>query len=150
MVPQGHCWIEGDNHSASYDSNKFGCIPMGLILGKAKILKSAAEYQWDIVKFAQDTVNSFSLIKTDMPDRRELVKLKQPDQRLLKILIQNNRRNSGSYYYVDYHKRNKPEETRVNADGDVLPDEILKELQKDLDDIDDVLTLHNDDDDDGY
>jgi len=125
---------------------------MGLILGKAKVIKSAAEYQWDIVKFAQDTANSFSLIKTDMPDRRELVKLKQPDQRLLKILIQNNRRNSGSYYYVDYHKRNKPEETRVNAEG-VLPDEILNELQKDLDDIDDVLTLHNDhndDDDDGY
>lgn len=36
LVPQGHCWIEGDNFEKSYDSNAFGCVPLGLILGKVK------------------------------------------------------------------------------------------------------------------
>ncbi|XP_076824460.1 mitochondrial inner membrane protease subunit 2-like isoform X2 [Clavelina lepadiformis] len=35
LVPAGHCWLEGDNHLASDDSNKFGPIPMGLITARA-------------------------------------------------------------------------------------------------------------------
>ena len=34
-VPEGHCWIEGDNHSLSIDSNDFGPVPLGLIQSKA-------------------------------------------------------------------------------------------------------------------
>jgi len=34
-VPEGHCWIEGDNHKLSIDSNDFGPIPLGLIQSKA-------------------------------------------------------------------------------------------------------------------
>jgi signal peptidase I len=37
-VPEGHLWIEGDNYSCSNDSNNFGCVPMGLIMGKAKMI----------------------------------------------------------------------------------------------------------------
>ena len=34
-VPKGHCWIEGDNHRKSIDSNEFGPVPLGLIQSKA-------------------------------------------------------------------------------------------------------------------
>lgn len=34
-VPEGHCWVEGDNWSNSVDSNKYGPIPQGLIFGVA-------------------------------------------------------------------------------------------------------------------
>jgi len=34
-IPQGHCWVEGDNWSNSVDSNKYGPIPQGLIFGVA-------------------------------------------------------------------------------------------------------------------
>lgn len=34
-VPQGHCWVEGDNHKHSIDSNDFGPLSMGLIYAKA-------------------------------------------------------------------------------------------------------------------
>ena len=30
-VPQGQCWIEGDNQANSIDSNSFGPVPLGLI-----------------------------------------------------------------------------------------------------------------------
>ncbi|KAL6146185.1 PREDICTED: mitochondrial inner membrane protease subunit 2 [Fragaria vesca subsp. vesca] len=33
-VPEGHCWVEGDNSSSSMDSRTFGTIPLGLIQGK--------------------------------------------------------------------------------------------------------------------
>lgn len=34
-IPDGFCWVEGDNHSHSMDSNFFGPIPLGLITAKA-------------------------------------------------------------------------------------------------------------------
>ncbi|KAK3102950.1 hypothetical protein FSP39_015223 [Pinctada imbricata] len=34
-IPIGHCWVEGDNRKHSLDSNDFGPIPIGLIVGKA-------------------------------------------------------------------------------------------------------------------
>ncbi|CAH1784816.1 unnamed protein product [Owenia fusiformis] len=34
-VRDGHCWLEGDNHSHSLDSNLFGPISQGLITAKA-------------------------------------------------------------------------------------------------------------------
>jgi len=33
-IPQGYCWVEGDNHDASIDSRVYGPIPMGMLLGK--------------------------------------------------------------------------------------------------------------------
>ncbi|XP_057965155.1 uncharacterized protein LOC131155777 [Malania oleifera] len=33
-IPEGHCWVEGDNSASSMDSRSFGPIPLGLIRGK--------------------------------------------------------------------------------------------------------------------
>eukprot|EP00439_Symbiodinium_sp_Y106_P021432 s1223_g2.t1 len=32
-VPEGHCWVEGDNPKLSVDSRSFGAIPAGLLEG---------------------------------------------------------------------------------------------------------------------
>uniref|UniRef100_A0A1E1WXG7 Mitochondrial inner membrane protease subunit n=1 Tax=Amblyomma aureolatum TaxID=187763 RepID=A0A1E1WXG7_9ACAR len=34
-VPRGHCWLEGDNHAQSFDSNRFGPVAMGLLVARA-------------------------------------------------------------------------------------------------------------------
>lgn len=33
-IPEGHCWVEGDNPASSLDSKSFGPIPLGLIRGR--------------------------------------------------------------------------------------------------------------------
>lgn len=33
-IPEGHCWVEGDNAAMSWDSRSFGPIPLGLIRGR--------------------------------------------------------------------------------------------------------------------
>ncbi|KAJ4721091.1 putative Mitochondrial inner membrane protease subunit [Melia azedarach] len=33
-IPNGHCWVEGDNPSSSMDSRSFGPIPLGLVRGR--------------------------------------------------------------------------------------------------------------------
>ncbi|KZZ92874.1 Peptidase S24/S26A/S26B/S26C [Moelleriella libera RCEF 2490] len=47
QIPEGHCWIVGDNLPASRDSRQFGPLPLALVQGKvvAKILPWA-ERQW--------------------------------------------------------------------------------------------------------
>ncbi|XP_043256626.1 mitochondrial inner membrane protease subunit 2-like [Colletes gigas] len=35
QVPEGHCWVEGDNINRSTDSNIFGPVSIGLITAKA-------------------------------------------------------------------------------------------------------------------
>ncbi|XP_041348075.1 mitochondrial inner membrane protease subunit 2-like isoform X1 [Gigantopelta aegis] len=34
-VPTGHCWVEGDHHEYSMDSNFFGPVALGIISAKA-------------------------------------------------------------------------------------------------------------------
>lgn len=34
QVPQGHCWLVGDNLRASRDSREFGPLPLALVTGK--------------------------------------------------------------------------------------------------------------------
>eukprot|EP00053_Salpingoeca_punica_P002959 m.40408 g.40408 ORF g.40408 m.40408 type:complete len:175 (+) comp11884_c0_seq2:180-704(+) len=34
-VPPGHAWIEGDCRQRSHDSNDYGPVPLGLLLGRA-------------------------------------------------------------------------------------------------------------------
>lgn len=34
-VPEGHCWLQGDNKATSRDSDAFGPVPLALVLGKA-------------------------------------------------------------------------------------------------------------------
>lgn len=33
-VPEGHCWVTGDNLAHSLDSRTYNCMPLGLIKGK--------------------------------------------------------------------------------------------------------------------
>ncbi|XP_066358524.1 uncharacterized protein [Miscanthus floridulus] len=33
-IPEGHCWVEGDNSARSWDSRAFGPIPLGLVQGR--------------------------------------------------------------------------------------------------------------------
>ncbi|KAK9844921.1 hypothetical protein WJX74_008674 [Apatococcus lobatus] len=38
-VPQGHCWVEGDNPACSMDSRTaYGSVPLGLIQGRASCI----------------------------------------------------------------------------------------------------------------
>ncbi|XP_020181861.1 uncharacterized protein [Aegilops tauschii subsp. strangulata] len=34
QIPEGHCWVEGDNGSASWDSRSYGPVPLGLVQGR--------------------------------------------------------------------------------------------------------------------
>ncbi|KAF6157293.1 hypothetical protein GIB67_004231 [Kingdonia uniflora] len=34
-IPEGHCWVEGDNSDCSCDSRSYGAIPLGLLQGRA-------------------------------------------------------------------------------------------------------------------
>lgn len=34
VIPEGHCWVEGDNQAWSLDSRSFGPIPLGLVRGR--------------------------------------------------------------------------------------------------------------------
>ncbi|KAL6902359.1 hypothetical protein ACP4OV_005235 [Aristida adscensionis] len=34
-IPEGHCWVEGDNAARSWDSRAFGPIPLGLVSARA-------------------------------------------------------------------------------------------------------------------
>jgi inner membrane protease subunit 1 len=46
-VPQGHCWIVGDNLVASRDSRYFGPVPLALIRGKViATVRPWSEIKW--------------------------------------------------------------------------------------------------------
>lgn len=47
QVPEGHCWLAGDNLEWSRDSRLFGPLPLGLV--KAKVL--AVVWPWESMKW---------------------------------------------------------------------------------------------------
>jgi len=55
-IPQGHCWVEGENHKVSLDSNRYGPVPIGLIIGKA------SHIVWPLKRWSQ--------LDTDLPIER--------------------------------------------------------------------------------
>lgn len=57
-VPEGHCWVEGDNASNSMDSNLFGPIALALITAKASAIV------WP--------PSRWQAIKSEIPDKRKL------------------------------------------------------------------------------
>ncbi|OQO14521.1 hypothetical protein B0A48_01399 [Cryoendolithus antarcticus] len=44
QVPEGHCWVAGDNQEWSRDSRMFGPLPLGLVKGKVVARKAAGEW----------------------------------------------------------------------------------------------------------
>ncbi|EGW32104.1 uncharacterized protein SPAPADRAFT_139200 [Spathaspora passalidarum NRRL Y-27907] len=48
IVPRSHLWVEGDNLAHSVDSNKFGCISQGLLVGKVIMVV------WPLSRFGCD------------------------------------------------------------------------------------------------
>jgi inner membrane protease subunit 2 len=52
LVPEGHVWVEGDNWRSSHDSNAYGPISRGLIVGKAaclvRPLKEFGSKPWEL------------------------------------------------------------------------------------------------------
>lgn len=55
-VPEGHCWVEGDNLEWSRDSRLFGPLPLGLVKSKVvAVILPFSEAKWvgskvDVVK----------------------------------------------------------------------------------------------------
>ncbi|KAF6817343.1 hypothetical protein CSOJ01_02525 [Colletotrichum sojae] len=49
QVPQGHCWIVGDNIEYSRDSRTFGAVPLALIKGKA-VLRGVSMFDWQVLE----------------------------------------------------------------------------------------------------
>lgn len=46
-VPEGHCWVTGDNLSRSLDSRSYGVLPLGLIKGKIFAVNTReGEFNW--------------------------------------------------------------------------------------------------------
>jgi len=56
QVPQGHCWVVGDNMTVSRDSRHFGPMPMALIHGRA----IAKIYPWSERKWLRNPLESLS------------------------------------------------------------------------------------------
>jgi inner membrane protease subunit 2 len=61
LIPEGHCWVEGDNQQYSNDSNLYGVVPMGLFVAKA------THVIWPL--------DRISKIKTEIPPNRVLIPL---------------------------------------------------------------------------
>jgi len=46
-VPEGHCWVAGDNMEWSRDSRVFGALPMGLVRGRvAAVVWPPRSWKW--------------------------------------------------------------------------------------------------------
>lgn len=46
-VPEGHCWVTGDNLSQSLDSRSYGVIPLALIKGRIfGVHSTSGEFRW--------------------------------------------------------------------------------------------------------
>ncbi len=58
-VPEGHCWIEGDNKRKSLDSNTFGPVPLAIVTAKAtRIVWPPGRWQkLDVTPKGNDRVN---------------------------------------------------------------------------------------------
>lgn len=47
QVPEGHCWVVGDNLAYSRDSRMFGPLPLALIKGKIVLrYHSVLDFNW--------------------------------------------------------------------------------------------------------
>jgi inner membrane protease subunit 2 len=65
VIPAGHCWIEGDNHAYSNDSNYYGAVSKGLLVWKA------SHIIWPLSRLTR--------IRSEMPKNRQLIPLDDVD-----------------------------------------------------------------------
>ncbi|RXI01383.1 hypothetical protein DVH24_014732 [Malus domestica] len=58
-IPEGHCWVEGDNSSSSLDSKSFGPIPLGLVQGRVTHIVWPPQRMGAVERITpQDTISS--------------------------------------------------------------------------------------------
>lgn len=68
-VPEGHCWVEGDNWSNSVDSNKYGPVPQGLVFGVAtRILWPP--YRWQVLEAHLPPGSEERVVRNNQKNRR--------------------------------------------------------------------------------
>lgn len=123
-VPEGHCWIEGDNFKASYDSNSFGCIPIGLVIGQAKMIIFP--------------LGNLTQIETKLPEHRCLKRIKFGSKMCNLIDLRSGRRE------MFKHKNNNLLVDLIELDES----ELEHQLAEDDDDDEDIELWEDDDDDD--
>ncbi|KAM0722680.1 hypothetical protein Q7P37_002121 [Cladosporium fusiforme] len=58
QIPEGHCYVVGDNLKYSRDSRMFGPLPLGLIKAKVTGILSTSELKWSNLK--DDGLRSYS------------------------------------------------------------------------------------------
>ena len=92
---------------------------MSLILGKAMILVSPISYDLNISQYCSDFVNSFRLIKSSLPDNRNLIKLEKGETFSDK---------KNHYYFIDYTHDETDDASVVDVK---LSEEIIKEIHSD-------------------
>ncbi|XP_074593764.1 mitochondrial inner membrane protease subunit 2-like [Brevipalpus obovatus] len=60
-VPKGYCWLEGDYKERSLDSNHFGPVPLGMVVGRADAIIWPPK-RWSLVRRELDD-ETFQRIK---------------------------------------------------------------------------------------
>lgn len=69
QVPEGHCWLAGDNLPWSRDSRSFGPVPLGLVQGK---ILGVVSWRWPLPEY-KETVNPLVEIEDDLDaDQNEI------------------------------------------------------------------------------
>jgi len=71
QVPEGHCWVNGDNLAASRDSRHFGPLPLALVRGKVLatftpfpqwVRSSLVDYEGDENTYADEEEDNTGLV----------------------------------------------------------------------------------------
>lgn len=77
---------------------------MSLILGKALVLMSPVSYDYNISKYGSEFLNSFRLVKPDLPDNRHLLKLEK------ELVLKQKKIQTKHNYFIDLIQTKKENE----------------------------------------
>lgn len=100
---------------------------MSLILGRAKVLKQPVEFQSSLVDYVREFFSSFSLIKSQLPESRCPVKLKNGQSSSKNNSVGN------LNYFIDYNCRQKSDGLEEVVNGE-LSEEVFNEIFDNEDD----------------
>ena len=81
-VPEGHCWLVGDNLGCSRDSRFYGAVPLGLVTGKVVWIKHGSWLDWTFVGGGW-TGGEMKVVGKEERVRRGELKLSDEGKRLL-------------------------------------------------------------------